>query len=38
MSKIITNQLTPQSGDTITVNGGLSIGVKITYEDLNNFD
>ena len=25
MSKIITNQLTPQSGDTITVNGNISV-------------
>ena len=38
MSKIITNQLTPQSGDTITVNGGLSIGGTITYEDVANVD
>jgi hypothetical protein len=36
MSKIITNQISPRSGDTITVNGGLSIGGTITYEDVTN--
>jgi hypothetical protein len=38
MSKIITNQISPRSGDTITVNGGLSIGGTITYEDVTNVD
>ena len=38
MSKIITNQLTPQSGDTITVNGRLSVGGTVTYEDVTNVD
>ena len=38
MSKIITNQLTPQSGDTITVNGSLSVGGTVTYEDVSNVD
>lgn len=38
MSKIITNQLNPQNGDTITVNGNLSIGGTLTYEDVTNVD
>ena len=38
MSKIITNQLTPQSGDSITVNGNISVGGTLTYEDVTNVD
>ena len=43
MSKIITNQISPRSGDTITVNGDLtagnvSIAGTLTYEDVTNVD
>ena len=38
MSKIITNQITPRSGDTITVNGNISVGGTLTYEDVTNVD
>ena len=38
MSKIVANQLSPQSGDTITINGGISVGGTVTYEDVTNVD
>ena len=38
MSKIVANQLSPQSGDTITINGSISVGGTVTYEDVTNVD
>jgi hypothetical protein len=38
MSKIVANQLSPQSGDIITINGGISVGGTVTYEDVTNVD
>ena len=38
MSKIITNQISPRSGDTVTINGSLSVGGTVTYEDVSNVD
>ena len=38
MSKIITNQISPRSGDTVSINGSLSVGGTITYEDVTNID
>ena len=38
MSKIVANQLSPQSGDTITFNGSISVGGTVTYEDVTNVD
>ena len=38
MSKIVANQLSPQSGDTVTVNGNISVGGTLTYEDVTNVD
>ena len=38
MSKIIANQISPRSGDTVTINGNLSVGGTVTYEDVSNVD
>ena len=38
MSKIIANQLSPRSGDTVTVNGSISVGGTVTYQDVTNVD
>ncbi len=38
MSKIIANQISPRSGDNITINGNLSVGGTVTYEDVSNVD
>ena len=38
MSKIITNQISPQSGNSVTINGDVSIGGTLTYEDVTNID
>jgi len=38
MSKVITNQLSPRSGDTITINGNISVGGTVTYQDVTNVD
>ena len=38
MSKIITNQISPQSGDSVTINGSVSVAGTITYEDVTNVD
>ena len=38
MSKIVANQLSPQSGDTININGSISVGGTVTYEDVTNVD
>lgn len=38
MSNILTNNIAPRSGDTINVNGNLSIGGTLTYEDVTNVD
>ena len=38
MSKIVTNQISPNSGDTVTVNGNISVGGTLTYEDVTNVD
>ena len=38
MSKIITNQISPRSGDTVTINGSISVGGTVTYEDVTNVD
>ena len=38
MSKVIANQLSPRSGDTITINGNISVGGTVTYQDVTNVD
>ena len=38
MSKIIANQISPRSGDTVTINGNLSVGGTVTYEYVSNVD
>jgi hypothetical protein len=38
MSNILTNNIASRSGDTINVNGNLSIGGTLTYEDVSNVD
>ena len=38
MSKIITNQISPRSGDTVTINGSISVGGTVTYQDVTNVD
>jgi len=38
MSKIIANQISPRSGDNVTINGNLSVGGTVTYEDVSNVD
>ena len=38
MSKIVTNQISPQSGNSVTINGDVSIGGTLTYEDVTNID
>ena len=38
MSKIIANQLSPRSGDTVTINGNISVGGTVTYQDVTNVD
>ena len=38
MSKIVANQLSPRSGDTITINGSISVGGTVTYQDVTNVD
>ena len=38
MSKIVANQLSPRSGDTITINGNISVGGTVTYQDVTNVD
>ena len=38
MSKIVSNNISPRSGDTVTVNGNISVGGTLTYEDVTNVD
>ena len=44
MSKIVLNNISPRSGDTVSVTGGLSatgnvsVGGTLTYEDVTNID
>ena len=38
MSKLVTNQISPRSGDKITINGSISVGGTVTYEDVSNID
>ncbi len=38
MSKIITNQISPRSGDTVTIDGNISVGGTVTYNDVTNID
>ena len=38
MSKIVANQISPRSGDTVTINGSVSVAGTITYEDVTNVD
>ena len=38
MSKIVANNISPRSGDTVTVNGNISVGGTLTYEDVTNID
>mgnify|MGYP006266375903 FL=1 len=38
MSKLITNTITPQSGDTVTISNKLNIQGLLTYEDVTNVD
>ena len=38
MSKLITNTITPQSGDTVTVSNKLNVQGLLTYEDVTNVD
>ena len=38
MSKILANQLSPRSGDSITINGSISVGGTVTYQDVTNVD
>jgi len=38
MSKVIANNISPRSGDTVTVNGNISVGGTLTYEDVTNID
>ena len=38
MSKIVANNISPRSGDTVTVNGNISVGGTLTYEDVTNVD
>ena len=38
MSKIIANQISPRSGNTVTINGNLSVGGTVTYEYVSNVD
>ena len=38
MSKIVTNQISPRSGGTVSVDGNISVGGTLTYEDVTNID
>lgn len=38
MSKIVTNQISPRSGDTVTVTEKLNVQGVLTYEDVTNID
>ena len=38
MSKIVTNQISPRSGDTVTVTNKLNVQGVLTYEDVTNID
>ena len=38
MSKIVANQISPRSGDIVTINGSVSVAGTITYEDVTNVD
>ena len=38
MSKLIANQISPRSGNDLTLNGNVSIGGTLTYEDVTNID
>ena len=38
MSKIVANNISPRSGDTVTVNGNISVGGTVTYQDVTNID
>ena len=38
MSKLVTNTITPQSGDTVTVSNKLNVQGILTYEDVTNVD
>ena len=38
MSKIVANNISPRSGDTVSVTGNISVGGTLTYEDVTNID
>ena len=38
MSNVVTNNINPRSGDSISINGSVSIGGTLTYEDVTNID
>jgi hypothetical protein len=38
MSKLIANQISPRSGNDLTLNGNVTIGGTLTYEDVTNID
>ena len=38
MSKIITNQISPRSGDTVSINANVSVAGTISYQDVSNVD
>ena len=38
MSKLVANQISPRSGNDLTLNGNVTIGGTLTYEDVTNID
>ena len=38
MSKIVANQISPRSGSDLTLNGNVTIGGTVTYDDVTNID
>ena len=38
MSKLVANQISPRSGNSLTLNGNVTIGGTLTYEDVTNID
>ena len=38
MSKIVANNISPRSGDTVAFSGNISVGGTVTYEDVTNVD
>ena len=38
MSKLVANQISPRSGSDLTLNGNVSVGGTLTYNDVTNID